>query len=89
MPPERYYGFYHAKDSAPYTFILEANYEVLLGIRPSHRLDVETASSLDGVHRLLFTEKTLNEKQSPHTYPVLERFAEVHQYLAGTNLPDG
>jgi hypothetical protein len=85
-PQDRYFAFYHIEDNAPYTFILEENFRKLLGIRTEWKLDVDAIEAFTGMHRFLYTQKDLHPKQSPHTYPLLERFEFVHRYLCSYGL---
>jgi hypothetical protein len=85
-PQDRYFAFYHIEDNAPYTFILEDNFRKLLGIRTEWKLDVDAVEAFTGMHRFLYTQKDLHPKQSPHTYPLLERFDFVHRYLCSYGL---
>jgi len=85
-PHNRYLAFYHQLDNAPYTFILENNYRKLLGLHAEWKLDVDSVKTITGVHRFLYTKKDLHPKQSPHTYPLLERFNSVHVYLCSHEL---
>ncbi|MBC8308898.1 MAG: hypothetical protein H8E83_00110 [Planctomycetes bacterium] len=86
-PRNRFYAFYHAKDNYPYTFILEDNYRKLLGFLPCKKLDVDSVEEIVGTHRYLFSQKELHQKQSQHTYPLLERFMSIHRYLCSHGLP--
>jgi hypothetical protein len=46
-------------------------------------VDVERLPDMDPTgFRFLTTTKALHPLQSPHTYPMLERFACIHTYLA-------
>ncbi len=85
-PRNRFFAFYHVRDNYPYTFILEDNYRKLLGFLPDKKLDVGSVEVIVGTHRYLFSQKELNPKQSPHTYPLLERFNSVHRYLCSYGL---
>ncbi|MDP7006303.1 MAG: hypothetical protein QF718_08860 [Phycisphaerales bacterium] len=86
-PRNRFYAFYHVKDNFPHTFILEDNYRKLLGFLPDRKLDVDAVEEIVGTHRYLFSQKELHQKQSPHTYPLLERFMPVHRYMCSHGLP--
>jgi hypothetical protein len=82
-PPNRSYAFYHVRDNKPYTFILKHNLEALMAPTAAPSADVERFPGLiPSGFRLLVTSKTLHPLQSPHTYPLLQRFAPVHRYLA-------
>jgi len=85
-PKNRFYAFYHVKDNYPYAFILEDNYRKLLGFLPARKLDVDAVEEIVGTHRYLYSQKELHPNQSPHTYPLLERFNSVHRYLCSHGL---
>ncbi len=89
-PKNRFYAFYHVKDNYPYTFILEDNYRKLLCFLSEHKFDVDVGwggvVDIVGTHRYLYSQKELHPNQSPHTYPLLERFNPVHRYLCSDGL---
>jgi hypothetical protein len=82
-PSRRYFAFYHVRDNKPYTFILQANLHLLMDPTTATAVDVERIPGMDPTgFRFLTTTKPLHPLQSPHTYPMLERFAGIHTYLA-------
>lgn len=82
-PRNRYFAFYHARDNKPYTFVLHGNLHVLMDPTAASAVDIERLPGMDPTgYRLLTTSKPLHPLQSAHTYPMLERFAEIHQYMA-------